>query len=69
MGEAMKMANSTNNRKSLDSNAVMLATEAPSTLRIPISLVRDSTVNVAKPKRPKQAMNMAHKEAVGEKWL
>ena len=42
-----------------------LAVEAPSTFRIPISLVRCSTINVTSPKSPKQArtIEMAADEA------
>ena len=64
MGEAMTMAINTSNRKSLESKAVILTTDAPNTFRIPISLVRDSTVNVANPNSPKQAIKIAHSEAV-----
>lgn len=41
-----------NTTKSLDNNWIMLGMEAPSTFLTPISLVRDSTVNVANPKAP-----------------
>ena len=37
----------------------MFATEAPNTLRIPISLIRRSVAKAAKAKSPKQAMKMA----------
>ena len=37
----------------------MFDAEAPNTLRTPISFVRCSAVNVAKPKRPRQEIKMA----------
>ena len=47
--------------KSLDNMPTMPGTEAPNTLRIPISLVRCSAVKVTSPNKPRQEMNMAKK--------
>jgi hypothetical protein len=40
--------------KSAESNAVILVADAPSTLRMPISLVRCTVSSDIKPKRPRQ---------------
>ena len=58
-GAAMRMASATNLRKSLESKAMILATEAPNTFRMPISLVRWEVVYATKPNRPKQASKTA----------
>ncbi len=58
-GEAMKMAKHTNCTKSFESRVTMPATEAPSTLRMPISLVFCWAVNAARPNKPKHAIEMA----------
>ncbi len=47
---------------SRESRRMMLGTVAPRVLRMPISLVRTSTVKEAKPKRPRQATMMARLE-------
>ena len=52
----------TNFKKSLESKTVILATEAPKTLRIPISLVRCSAAKAAKPNKPKHDTKMATME-------
>ncbi len=54
IGEAIKKAMHTSFRKSLEMSATTPETLAPNTLRIPISLVRCSAVNVAKPNKPRQ---------------
>jgi len=41
---------------------------APSTLRIPISLVLCSAVNADKPKRPRQEMRMARPAKIPERF-
>ena len=53
--------------KSLESILVTEVTLAPSTLRIPISLVRCFAINVANPNNPKQAINMASTENITER--
>src|SRR3546814_1951640 len=58
MGDAMTTATSTNFIKSVDNIATMPDTDAPSTLRMPISLVRWKAVNAANPNSPKQLMNI-----------
>ncbi len=57
-GAASTKAMPTSLRKSLESSATMLPTDAPSTLRTPISLVRCWAVNEASPNRPRQATKM-----------
>jgi len=44
--------------------AIMLLTEAPTTLRMPISFIRCSAVKIARPNKPKQEMKMARKEKI-----
>src|SRR6516164_7416808 len=44
---------------SLDNNRQRLKTEAPNTLRIPISLIRFSAVKEAMPNNPRQLIKMA----------
>src|SRR3954464_14628617 len=57
-GDAINKAITTNFKKSFDSSVVMLVTEAPSTLRTPISLMRFSAMYVAKPNKPKHEIKM-----------
>src|SRR6476469_10757984 len=45
-------------KKSLESKVVMLCTEAPSTRRTPISLMRFCAIYAARPNKPRQEMNM-----------
>src|SRR2546423_9288016 len=45
-------------RKSFDNNLVILATDAPSTFRTPISLIRFSAIYVANPNNPRQEIKM-----------
>ena len=54
-----RIAKTTNLIKSIDSSRIMPETDAPSTLRTPISLVRCMVENRDKPKRPKEAIKMA----------
>ena len=61
MGIAINTANSTNLIKSLDNNATNWPTDAPSTFRIPISLVRRSAEKAANPSKPKAEMSKAIK--------
>jgi len=56
---AITQAASTRITKSFDSICHRLATEAPSTLRMPISLVRCSATNEASPNSPRQLMKIA----------
>ena len=46
-------------KKSFDNNCTMPVTLEPSTLRIPISLLRCSALNAARPNRPRQEITMA----------
>lgn len=57
-GNAMMHAIKTSFINSLESILVTCGTDAPSTFRMPISLVRFSAVYVAKPNNPRQATNM-----------
>ena len=59
-GVAMRMATTTNIKNSLESNPTRFSTEAPSTFRIPISLVLLSATNAANANKPKQDTNMAN---------
>ena len=54
-GMAIKNEMNTSVTKSFDNNFQRLNTDAPNTLRTPISLVRCSAINDAIPKRPKTA--------------
>lgn len=54
MGDATTIAITTSLMKSAESNAVILVADAPSTLRMPISLVRCTVSSDIKPKRPRQ---------------
>ena len=64
IGTATTNAVMTNFRKSLLNKPTTEATLAPNTFLTPISLVLDSTVNIAKPNRPKHAIKIANPEAV-----
>src|SRR5689334_20115387 len=58
-GEAMSTEITTSFRNSFESSATMPPTLAPRTLRTPISLVRCSALNVARPNKPRHDMRMA----------
>src|SRR5678815_2626850 len=58
-GEAMKNEIITSFKKSFDKSDTMPAVLAPNTLRMPISLIRCSTLNVVRPNKPRQEMKMA----------
>src|ERR1700730_8761205 len=60
MGKAIPMDINTSFRKSADSIAVILFTEAPMTLRIPISFCLRCAVNAARPKSPRQEIRIAN---------
>ena len=59
MGTAMKQEMTTNFKKSLESIFQTLKTDAPSTLRTPISLVLCSATKEVSPNRPKQLIRIA----------
>lgn len=59
MGEAIKMAAKTRIITSLDNKYSILIVVAPSTFRIPISLVRCSAVKETSPNNPRQEMKIA----------
>src|SRR5574341_1364958 len=58
MGQAMTLASATSFKNCLESNNMMPGTEAPSTLRMPTSLVFCSTSNEASPNSPRQAAEL-----------
>src|SRR4051812_4812949 len=58
-GDAIKKEITTNIRKSFDSSVTIPALLAPNTLRMPISLVRCSTVKVVNPNKPRHEIKMA----------
>ena len=58
-GIAIRRAITTGLKKLVPRIRRIFGTEAPSTLRIPISLVRCSAVNVANPNKPKQEIKIA----------
>src|SRR3954467_2222538 len=58
---AIKQAIITSNTKSTDTMLHKLYTDAPSTLRTPISFVLCSAIKDASPNNPRQEMNMARK--------
>ena len=63
IGEATSMESNTNFKKSLDNKPLIDTILAPSTLRIPISLVRCSIVNAANPEQPHGGQdNSDHRE-------
>src|SRR5215212_5507223 len=57
-GEAMIKATKTSFRKSFESKPTIPETEAPSTFRIPISLVLRTTTKAINPHKPMQQINM-----------
>jgi hypothetical protein len=61
-GQAMRLARRTQRRNSPVSIRVISGTEAPKTLRIPISRVLRSAENEARPKSPRQAIKIARRE-------
>jgi hypothetical protein len=58
-GAATKKDMLTSVRKSLDKRETIPVVLAPSTFRMPISLVRCSTLNVVRPNNPRQEIKMA----------
>ena len=66
MGVAIRQEISTKTTKSLDKDCQSLATDAPNTLRMPISLVRCSAMNDARPNKPKHEIKMARMETIKE---
>src|SRR5579871_4355861 len=62
IGVDIKNERTTNNTNSFDNNFQRLNTEAPSTFRTPISLVRCSAINDANPNKPKHEINIARTE-------
>ncbi len=61
-GQAIKLAINTQPVDSRESSFMMLKTDAPQTLRIPISLVRRLTETDVSPKTPRQAIKTAMTE-------
>jgi len=59
IGQAIRLESKTHLVNSLENRKMMLETEAPNTLRIPISLVRCSVENEAKPNKPNEAITIA----------
>ena len=59
MGDAMTMAIRTSLRKSLESRITRLATDAPNTLRTPISFVLISAINMDRPSKPRHDIKIA----------
>ena len=59
IGVAITMAIATSFKKSFDNNCTMPLTLAPSTLRIPISLLLCSALNAARPNKPRHEINIA----------
>src|SRR3954462_12448435 len=57
-GEAIKNEMTTSFKKSFDSSPTMPAVLAPSTLRIPISFMRCSTLKVVRPNKPRQEIKI-----------
>src|SRR5690606_23331857 len=62
VGEAIRIAMPTNFTKSLERRWTTLPTDAPKTLRMPISLMRRSVLKVAKPYKPIQEIKIARRE-------
>jgi hypothetical protein len=58
-GEATKNEINTSFKKSFDNNDTIPGVLAPNTLRMPISLIRCSTLNVVNPNRPRQEIKIA----------
>ena len=63
-GIATSRAINTSFVKSLEKLTTRLLTDAPITLRIPISLVRCSAVYAAKPNNPRQAIKIAREQKI-----
>ena len=59
MGNEIRSAIRISFRKSFDNSVAIAASLAPSTLRMPISFVRDSAEKVASPNKPRHAIRMA----------
>jgi hypothetical protein len=60
MGAETAKAKITNFEKSFESKITKLATEAPITLRMPISFVRCSAIKAANPNKPRQVITIAN---------
>ena len=56
IGKAMTAAMSVSFKKSFDNNITTFGTEAPKTLRTPISLILRSAIYALSPNKPRQAM-------------
>ena len=67
IGKAIRQEINTSCRKSFDSSETKLCTDAPSTFLIPISFIRCCVVKEAKPKRPRQEINIARIENIEAK--
>ena len=65
-GQAMTLAMITGRLNCHTSSLTMSRVRAPSTLRIPISLVRRSAVKAARPNSPRQPMITARSEKAAE---
>ncbi len=63
MGKATNAAIAMSFKKSIDNMPTILLTDAPSTFLIPISFVRFTTIKVANPNNPMQAIKMDKTEA------
>src|ERR1051326_2589750 len=59
IGAAMTNAINTSCKKSFDRSDTICETDAPNTLRTPISLVRCVVVKITSPSNPKQLMKIA----------
>src|SRR5665213_2100407 len=59
IGVAMREAAITSLKKSFEIRLMIVETDAPNTLRIPISLVRLATASAESPSRPRHARKMA----------
>lgn len=66
IGQAMALATTTHMTNSFDISITMPEIEAPSTFLMPISLVRCSAVNAARPKRPRQPTKIAITEKMAK---
>src|SRR6188474_2067770 len=56
IGKAMKAATNVSFKKSFDNKVTTFGTEAPKTLRTPISLILRSAIYALSPNKPRQAM-------------
>ena len=62
IGAAIRNAINTRRRKSFEIKKVIPVTDAPSTLRTPISLILVSAIYVARPNKPRQEINIVSPE-------